>query len=1234
MKRPAALLIFFACLGAAAISGDILMEPSAATAATTASDLSDQSAFEKSEAAYRENNLGVALLEQYKAKEAVDSFTRALKIKPDLTIARINLSIALYYLPDTVAAKREAEKALSQDPNRPQTHYILGLIARSQNQFDEAIAEFQKVLQIDSDDVGANINVGQILTQQKKYVEAIKTFRKAIEAEPYNETALYNLGILLTRTGEKSEAQRILKKFQELKESGAGTTIGTNYLEGGHYAGAVVSTGIEPELVDQNSPNVVFTDATPQFLPKDTRVVNNRRKSAAGLEAAMLETNARAEAIVLFDYDGDGDLDIFDASSSQRLLRNDGGKFTDVTQGSGLSLTDTQYCFAAVAGDYDNDGRPDLFVLRFADNRFILYHNDGDGRFSDRTKQTGLDMLAPKGSPYFSAAFVDVDHDGDLDIFIAGPTNILFRNNGNGTFTDITDAAKVGARNSFSSSSAIIPTDFDNRRDVDLFLLPNSDPPRLFRNLRDGTFRDVAKEVGLDDQGTFWCAAAGDVNKDGFTDFFMSIDTRAVFAMSDGHNHFKLRPAPADAKQAMAAQFLDYDNDGLLDLIELTTKGLRLWRNAGNDFVDVSQRALPAAFRSLDATFGYPGMFSGQTAFASGDLDNDGDTDLVLRGSGGQLKILRNDGGNRNHSIKIGLHGLISNKSAVETKVEMRAGSLYQKLETYSVSPAPAPADLIFGLGKREKPDAVRVLWPAGIVQAETEFAAQPAIANLISLKITELDRKPSSCPYLYTWNGERFEFVTDFMGGGEMGYLEEAGVSEPGAIATGSKRTPRYNTPDPVEYVRIRSDQLKAKDGRYELRVTNELEESMFVDRLQLIALAHPLGTEVYPNEGMSDPPKPFRLFVTGNARPPLSASDDHGNDVLDLISKMDRRWPGDFELDRIRGYADEHTLTMKLAESAPAQRSLAETKEAALERRSLSPHQGGKAANAKRRRDARAKGADRRTVLLLTGWTDYAWSSDNVAAAQAKKEMTLPALQVKDAKGKWRTVIEDIGIPVGRPQTVTVDLTGKFLSTDREVRIVTNMRIYWDQILVDTSDGESPVRITGLDPARADLRWRGFSAEVTPDGREPFGYDYRQVSFTSPWKIMTGRYTREGDVRELLLKSDDVFVVSRPGDEISLSFDAKALPPLPAGWTRTFLLYADGFSKEMDINSASPDQLAPMPFHGMSRYPYPSNEHYPLTDERRRYLENYNTRIVTSAVPQLLVSGSKVQVSSPRER
>jgi hypothetical protein len=947
----------------------------------------------------------------------------------------------------------------------------------------------------------------------------------------------------------------------------------------------------------------------------------------------MLEANARAEAIVLFDYDSDGDLDSFDASSSPRLLRNDDGKFADVTAVSGLSIGGTQYCFAAVAGDYDNDGNPDLLVVRSAENQLLLYHSDGNGHFSDRTNEAGIKAPSPKGSPYLSAAFADVDHDGDLDIFITGPTNILYRNNGNGTFTEITQAAKVSARNPFSMASVIVPTDFDNRRDVDLFLLSHDYPPTLFRNMRDGTFRDVANEVGLDSQGAFWCAAAGDVNKDGFTDFFLGVDRRGVFAMSDGHGHFKLTLAPEETNETMAAQFLDYDNDGLLDLVAVTSKGLRTWRNVGNGFVDVSERALPSAFRKLDATFGFSGMFSGQTALGSGDLDGDGDVDLVLRGPGGKLRLLRNEGGNRNHSVRVNLKGRFSNKSAVEAKVELRAGSLYQKLETYSASPAPAPADVIFGLGKRAAPDAVRVLWPAGIVQAETEFPALTPTGQgkeqfgFISLNLSELDRKPSSCPYLYTWNGERFEFITDFMGGGEMGYLEEPG---------------RYNKPDPDEYVRIPLGQLKEKDGRYELRVTNELEEAMFVDRLQLLVVAHPVGAEVYPNEGMSDPPKPFKLFLTAGARPPLSAVDDQGHDVFDRIARIDRCYPDDFKLGRLRGYADEHTLTLKLSEpdhtgldSGPVRPNRHRPNRHRPNHHRPNHHRpnhhrldsglvrlhSGTSANPKRGNGGTSASSKRnpnveRTVLLLTGWTDYAWSSDNVAASQSGKTMKPPALQVKDEKGNWLTVIEDIGIPVGRPQTVVVDLTGKFLSANREVRIVTNMRVYWDQILVDTSAANSAMRISRLDPARADLRWRGFSAQLTPDGREPFAYDYGRVSFASPWKTMTGHYTREGDVGELLLKSDDMFAICRPGDEISLSFDAGALPPLPNGWTRTFLLYADGFSKEMDINSASPDQVAPLPFHGMSRYPYQWPERYPLTEARRRYIESYNTRVVTSQV------------------
>jgi len=256
---------------------------------------------------------------------------------------------------------------------------------------------------------------------------------------------------------------------------------------------------------------------------------------------------------------------------------------------------------------------------------------------------------------------------------------------------------------------------------------------------------------------------------------------------------------------------------------------------------------------------------------------------------------------------------------------------------------------------------------------------------------------------------------------------------------------------------------------------------------------------------------------------------------------------------------------------------------------------------------------------TLLLTAWTDYAFSSDNVAAAQAGLAHISPALDVKDSKGRWRRAIEDIGLPVGRPQTVPVDLSRVLRPGEHVVRIVTTMRVYWDRIAVARAAPTESLTTVTLDPARAELRVRGFSRELRPEGTEPVIYDYDEVSAHSPWKAMTGRYTREGDVRELVTKADDMFVVAAPGDEVALEFPAQGLPPLPEGWTRTFLLFADGYSKEMDINSATPDHVEPLPFHRMSAYPYPPTERYPETPEHRRYQETFNTRVVRKSVPVL---------------
>ena len=238
-----------------------LFEPSSAHLQTQPPNASSR------EEAYRANNIGVALLEQFKYKEGADAFKRALQLDPKLAMARINLGIALYNVPDLPGAQREMQTAIALTPTAPQPHYILGLIAKTQNRPDDAIAAFQRVLKTDPDDVGTNINLGQLYALQRKYPEAIAVLRTALAAEPYNATALYNLGQALMRAGQRDEGQTVIKQFQELRQRGSGSTLGTNYLEQGRYAEAIVSTGAEPELVDRTVPAVAFTDATAAILP-------------------------------------------------------------------------------------------------------------------------------------------------------------------------------------------------------------------------------------------------------------------------------------------------------------------------------------------------------------------------------------------------------------------------------------------------------------------------------------------------------------------------------------------------------------------------------------------------------------------------------------------------------------------------------------------------------------------------------------------------------------------------------------------------------------------------------------------------------------------------------------------------------------------------------------------------------------------------------------------------------
>jgi hypothetical protein len=238
------------------------------------------------------------------------------------------------------------------------------------------------------------------------------------------------------------------------------------------------------------------------------------------------------------------------------------------------------------------------------------------------------------------------------------------------------------------------------------------------------------------------------------------------------------------------------------------------------------------------------------------------------------------------------------------------------------------------------------------------------------------------------------------------------------------------------------------------------------------------------------------------------------------------------------------------------------------------------------------------------------------------------MPYLQVRDGRGEWKTVLEDMGMPAGKPKSIVVDLSGRFAGPARQVRIVTSACVYWDEIFLSEDTGRPRTVMTAMSPAAADLNYRGFSPVlVHPERRQPEEFVYGAALEASAWTPTPGMYTRFGDVKPLLGAVDDQFVIMGSGDELSLRFDAGAAPPLQPGWRRDFLLYADGWAKDSDANTAYSRTVEPLPFHGMSRYPYPAGEQYPTGAAHRAYQAEYNTRPALRLLSRLRPGGTEVR-------
>jgi hypothetical protein len=744
----------------------------------------------------------------------------------------------------------------------------------------------------------------------------------------------------------------------------------------------------------------------------------------------------------------------------------------------------------------------------------------------------------------------DIDHEGDLDLVVgtaAGPR--VLRN----------DDLNVNAKGLVEVSSELplpsgdfvpIAEDFDRDGDVDL----------LFAEAASGKLHLLDSDRGwrfADATGTVPAVSGAhvlveDLDGSGFADVAAFGDSLSIVVRDVAGQPSSTLDWPLPVKPSGPPRAADWDLDGATDL---------LWPTAGGGVSGI----LAPGFAECGVPFELLAARGAQDARGASerilvaDVDGDFDPDLVaLDGLG--VRVALQPGAGR--GFELDLAGYKDNARGVGAIVELREGLRYRRTVWRGVPE-------LLGMGGDGALDVLRITWPTAVIQ---NHLGVPMRAHYL---VWERPGLGGSCPFLYTWDGTTYAFVTDVLGITPLGLPMAPGMLVP---------------PDHDEYVLVRGEELAPRDGFYELQLTEELREVTYLDRVRLDVVDHPADVEVFPNERFSFPPFPEpHTHTVKAALAPLRARDGEGRDWTDALAANDRSFAFPFRPLRgqFQGLAEPYTL--ELAFDGERVRSAAKLR------------------------------------LVLNGWFFWTDASVNVAAARSSAaEFVPPILQVPDGAGGWRDAGPPLGFPAGKLKTMVVDVGELVDRGDPRLRIRSTLRIYWDSIRLAVDADDAPLVTTSIEPASAVSWERGFSRPIPLSGleREPelewFAWD--ALASEPRWNQHPGTYTRYGESLPLVTAIDDCFVVLGAGDALTLRFDARAAPPLPAGWERDFLLFLDGWAKDRDPNTLEALHVEPFPFHGMSGYPYGPDEAFPDDELHRAWRREWLTRPAKRWIPSLV--------------
>lgn len=1023
---------------------------------------------------------------QFDYASAVDTFATVVAEEPDWVTGRINYAVALKNRQgdgDAALALEELATVLSAEPENARANYVAGVLRLYLGEFEAAASHLEIALVADPQDAYAHYYLAQCRLRAGDLDSAVTGFRTALELDPYLRSAYYSAAQSLQRLDRADEAADYLQSFQRFANNPSAKLAEFKY------------TKMGPKSLAQ----VAGANSVPSAVPRPRGSIFTPVESVGALSA-----EASFYALSTVDIDGDGTQDIvaFDDARS-RVLVDRGGTLSAID--TGVPWAESTAISAFAWGDLDNDGNVDLYLCRKGPNE--LWYQRAPGEW----QKAGLATNAHGGdSDCADVALVDADHDGDLDILLGnrGAADNLLNNNLDGSFRSLASQLNLPQ----GDSRYVLSADLDADLDVDLLVLRDEPPHSVLINDRQWRYQPAR---GLDD--------------------FLGADLLAAVAV-------------------------DLDADASSELVALDREGaVRLWR-----------REISGAWTA--STLLTSGL-RGDVQLTASDVTGDGRMELLLLGAGAYEVIgvssaweaetlveERYDGGvaipvlrslTRGPSLLAqGTAGLLewapgpgrfdfaavtltgkqddaetmrTNASGIGTIVSLRNGDRWTRTNTYKHSSLPGQSSqpLALGLAGRSGAEFLALDWPDGVYQTELGVGAGPL------RRISEVERQMGSCPVLFAWNGERFDFVTDILGVGALGFFVEPGVTAP---------------PRPFERLSFRPGALAPRDGRLAFKLSEPMEENAYIDAMALESYDLPPEWQFALDERFATgaPAVTGEPIFYRRSIGPRAARDSSGTDVLELVSERDYR-----AMDP--GRTDSRFIGL-----------LEEPESVVLE--------FGTEINA----------AGDKPVLLVDGWIEYPYSQTAFAAWQAGEAYEPTTLEARDGDGNWHLVYPGFGFPGGMPREMSLPLNALPPGADA-VRLSWNRETYWDRVrIVYAEEPPASMRMSRVEASHARVAKTGFQRRIMhAQRRQEYVYDQR-TTFRDT-RYPTGFYTATGEMTRLLAEADDALAIIGPGEEVHVEFEA---PPPPApGLRRWYVLETHGWGKDNDLYTQDGETVGPLP-------------------------------------------------------